>query len=251
MTNLIDINSEEYSLLNRYIGQGKLDADLVFFGNEPGTSGCGVKDTLKHLREDDRYEVGKGFMLKESYAYPTTSDFARFMARLCLGIKYKDDRWFSSLSNLGKVTLNEHITSPLSIKPHALVNLRPLPRPTQDTWEYSNIDKKDYIKKWNFTLKRHYSDSDKDERLEILKTFFYSRTGLVIGIGEKENKKRFFENIYPDIKFHTAELEHHKIYFSIANKIILSDYFNNRNGIKIVGLKDLYEFILSRNLCER
>ena len=248
MMSLIDISNEEYSLLNRYIGQGKPNTPIIFFGNEPGTSHVGVKDTIEHLKHDDRYDVSTGFMLKESYAHPTTSDFARFIARLCIGLKYEDDRWFYSLTNLGKITLNEHISSPLSLKDYSLVNLRPLPRPTQDTWDYSNIDKKDYLRKWNFTLKRHYSDSHKEERISVLKTFFDKRTGLVIGIGEKENKRKFFEYLYPEIEFFKADLDNHSIYFSISSNIILSDYFNNRNGIKTIGLKDLYDFMISRKL---
>lgn len=246
--NLIDINNEEYSLLNKYIGQGNLNKCLVFFGNEPGVSGAGVKQTLKFLTEMEKEPIGDGFMLKEPYSYPTTSDFARFISRLCLGLQYKDDRWFSNLSALGKVTLNEHILAPNNKKHHSLINLRPLPRPTEDTWEYSNIDKKDYLRKWNFTLKGHYIDKEKEDRIDILKYFFDNRLGLVIGVGDKKNKKMFFEKIYPNIKFHTAELNNHCIYFNLEHKIILSNYFNNRNGIKLVGLKDLYEFIISRNL---
>jgi hypothetical protein len=36
------------------------------------------------------------------------------------------------------------------------------------------------------------------------------------------------------------------IYFNSDLRIILSNYFNSRNGIKMIGLKDLYKFIISR-----
>ena len=248
MKKSIDISKEQYSLLNRYIGQGDLDSPVTFFGNEPGTSGPDISETLKFIENNPRIEVGSGFMLKEAYAHPTTSDFARFISRLCLGIRYKDDRWFDNLSSLGKVTLAEHIMAPACIKHHSLVNLRPLPRPSENSWDYSNINKKDYLRKWNFTLKGHYSDPEKEERISILKEFFDARTGVVIGVGDRHNKKEFFELLYPEIIFHKAELDNHNVYFSIEHKIILSNYFNNRNGIKLSGLKDLYYFITSRNL---
>jgi hypothetical protein len=246
--NLIDISDKEYKLFNRYIGQGKVTSPLVFFGNEPGMSGLGYDETVNFLKYQPAYKLGGGFMLKESYSKPTTSEFARFSTRLCLGLKYNDERWFHNLSNLGKITLNECICTSQLDKDHSLINLRPLPRPTEDTWIYSGIDKKEYYRLWNFGLKRHYSDPEKELRLGILKTFFEKRTGLVIGVGDKRNKKIFLESLDLGYDFHEADLDHHTIFFDIKNKIILSDYFNNRNGIKIIGLQDLYRFISSRRL---
>jgi hypothetical protein len=248
MKNSIDISKEEYLLLHRYIGQGKLNASLVFFGIEPGTSGAGWEETLQFLKEEPHHTIGKGFLLKESYSNPTASDFVTFMMRLYLGLKNKDTRWFEDLPTLAKVEINKYGNIPVQEKDICLVNLRPLPRPSQDTWVYPDIDVKGYNRLWNFMLKRHYSDPNKEMRLEVLKKFFDERTGLVIGIGEKDNKRRFFETLYPDIIFYQADLDTHNIYFSIKHKIILSNYFNNRNGIKIIGLKDLYNFIVTRKL---
>jgi len=244
----IAISKKEYSLLNKYIGQGRINASLVFFGNEPGTAALSIPDTLKFLEKIEKVPVDKGFLIETSYAKPTTSDFVRFISRLTLSLKHNDERFVGDLTKQGEVFINEHICIPNQEKDICLINLRPLPRPTQDTWVYSNINDKDYLRKWNFMLKGHYSDNDKEERLKILETFFLNRTGLVIGVGEKENKKKFFEKIYPSIEFHKAHLDHHSIYFNIPQKIILSDYFNNRNGIKVIGLLDLYRFITSRKI---
>jgi hypothetical protein len=101
---------------------------------------------------------------------------------------------------------------------------------------------------WNFHLKRHYSDPEQQLRLEAFNTFFKSRTGLVIGIGEKENKRKFFEKIYPKIKFIKGDLPSHTIYYDTKHKIVLSNYFNSRNGIKMKGLRELYYFLISKNL---
>jgi len=242
----IAINKEDYNLLNQYIGQGKLNASLVFFGIEPGMAGTGWTDTLKFLKEEPHYEIGSGFLLKESYSKPTSSDFVIFTTMLYLALKNKDDKWVKDLDTLEKVEINKYINMSVQEKDVCLVNLRPLPRPTQDTWVYPDIDVKGYNRLWNFMLKGHHSDSSKEVRLSVFKQFFDERTGLVIGIGEKENKKKFFETIYPDIIFHKSILDNHTIYFDPIRKIILSDYFNNRNGIKVAGLNDLYKFITSR-----
>ena len=242
----IAINKEDYNLLNQYIGQGKLNASLVFFGIEPGMAGTGWEDTLKFLREEPHTKIGSGFLLNESYSKPTSSDFVIFTTRLYLALQNKDDKWVEDLNTLDKIEINKYINMDVQEKDVCLVNLRPLPRPTQDTWVYPDIDVKGYNRLWNFMLKKHHSDSSKELRLSVFKNFFDTRTGLVIGIGEKENKKKFFETIYPNIIFHKSRLDNHTIYFSPDHKIILSDYFNNRNGIKVAGLKDLYNFITSR-----
>jgi len=248
MKNLIDISKEEYLLLNRYIGQGKLNASLVFFGNEPGISGLGIPDTLNFLKKEEHTPINSGFLLKESYSKPTSSEFVNFMTKLYLALKDKDITWFDDLTLEKKSIFDEHNKKSLSEKDICLVNLRPLPRATQDTWVYSNIKEKGYHRLWNFHLKGHYSDPEREIRLETFKEFFRTRTGLVIGIGDKENKKKFFEKIYPGIQFIKSDLSTHSIYFDTKHRIILSNYFNSRNGIKMSGLRELYEFLISRHL---
>jgi len=75
---------------------------------------------------------------------------------------------------------------------------------------------------------------------------FQRKKGVVIGVGEKENKKAFFQKMFPDEEFFKTDLDTHTIYFNPTHKIVLSNYFNNRNGIKLECLKDLYKFLNSR-----
>lgn len=260
--NSIDISkdSKEYQILNTYLGQGRPDASLVFFGNEPGTAALGVEDTIKYLEKAERInifgrkleEVEKsdnlGYFIETSYSKPTTSEFVRFISRLTLAIKHKDPRFLGELTSKGTVAINEHICKPNSEKDICLVNLRPLPRPTQDTWEYPNINRKEYNKSFNYTLKRHRSDYIDCFRVDSLHKFFRKTNAVIIGVGEKNNKRAFFEKQYPFPEFHTAELDTIKVFFNIEHKIVLADYFNSRNGIKLQGLQELYNFLLSRKL---
>jgi len=248
MKNLIDISKEEYSLLNRYIGQGKINASLIFFGNEPGTSEGDIIHTIKSLQEDEHTDLGSGFLLNEGYSKPTRSEFVNFMSKLYLACKDKDINWLYDLSPEYNKKLINHNNLPLSEKDMCLLNLRPIPRATEDTWEYSGIDVKGYHRLWNFHLKGHYSDPEQQLRLKTFEVVFKKRTGLVIGIGDKANKRKFFEKIYPDIQFIKSDLPTHTIYFDTKYKIVLSDYFNSRNGIKMSGLRELYEFLESRHL---
>lgn len=256
----ISKDSKEYQILNTYLGQGRPDASLVFFGNEPGTTGLGVEDTIKYLEKAERInifgrkieEVEKsdnlGYLIETSYSKPTTSEFARFISRLTLAIEHKDSRFLGELSTQGSVAINEHVCRPNSEKDICLVNLRPLPRPTQDTWDYPNINKKEYNKSFNYTLKRHCSDYIDCFRVDALLKFFMATNAVIIGVGEKDNKRAFFEKQYPFPKFYNINLDTHSIYYAPDHKIILSDYFNSRNGIKLQGLQELYNFLISRKL---
>ena len=90
--NLIDISKEEYLLLNRYIGQGSPSASLIIFGNEPGTSGLSIPETLIYLKDKewgfDKNNYGhNSFTINESYSFPVGSEFARFSDRLALAIE--------------------------------------------------------------------------------------------------------------------------------------------------------------------
>ena len=51
MKNLIDLSDKAHFKFTAYVGQGKINASLVFFGNEPGISGLGIEDTIEHLEK--------------------------------------------------------------------------------------------------------------------------------------------------------------------------------------------------------
>lgn len=256
MTNSIAISKEDRLLLYRYLGQGYHDKKIIVLGNEPGLSGVNdLPDMIQKIRNGrvtKGYEIGKlvPFQLSESFTHPTNSEFARFGSRLELAITYKDDRFLGELSQQGKVAINNHIFKPISEKNSSLLNLRPLPRPTQDTWIYSNINRKEYNKEWNFGLKRHSMTPEGKERIEGIKRFIMNKNpdSILLGVGEKENKKHFIKKLFPLEDPILINLDSHSIYYYPNKKIVLSDYFNSRNGIKLQGLRELYNFLLGRKL---
>ena len=255
MMNSIAISKEDRLLLYRYLGQGTCDKKIIILGNEPGLAGVNdLPDMILKIRNGSvtkGYEIGKHvpFQLSESFSHPTTSEFARFGSRLELAVTYNDPRFIGELSEQGKIAINNHIFKPISEKNSSLLNLRPLPRPTQDTWIYSNINRKEYNKEWNFGLKRHNMTPEGMERVEGIVRFIQNVTdGIILGVGEKENKKLFFKKFFPNDEFWKINLDSHSIYYNSKRKIILSDYFNSRNGIKLQGLKELYDFLISRKL---
>jgi hypothetical protein len=264
MKNSIAISDEEKTLLYNYLGQGTDDKKLIIFGNEPGLAGVeDLSEMINSIRKIEKVywktspwnsDAESPFLLRESFAHPTTSEFARFVSRLELAVMHRDSRFLGELSAQGQIAINEHIFKSISEKHSSLINLRPLPRPTQDTWIYSNIDKKEYNKEWNFGLKRHYITPEGAKRAQAIKRFIdspnrYRNEGILLGVGEKEHKKIFLESLFKEYDpFIRISLDSHFIYFHSFLNIVLCDYFNSRNGIKLRGLHELYNFLLNRKL---
>src|SRR6056297_1232296 len=138
MKKSIAISKEDKILLYNYLGQGYYDKKIIVLGNEPGLAGVDdLSDMIQKIRNGQvtkGYQLSKQvpFQLSESFAHPTTSEFARFSTRLELAIIYKDPRFLGELSPQGKIMINNYIYRPISEKISSLLNLRPLPRPTQD-----------------------------------------------------------------------------------------------------------------------
>jgi hypothetical protein len=243
------LTTEKQKFLSSCIGSGPLDkASYVLFGNELGTaSGKTPERTIEKFENDWKenvLKIGDGFSSLHIDTPPVNSTFLQFFSRLVLALKYNDERFLGELSFKGKTFLYNFIVNELYRYDTAVINLRPYPQSTERTWEYTNINEKEYYKSYNFSLRRSSSDSLRDCRFEILKNAFeLAKNSLILGSGDKHNKKAFLEKIYPKIKLETVKLETIEIYFSEYPKIILSNYYDNRNGIKIKGLQEIYKFI--------
>jgi hypothetical protein len=250
------LTNEQLLLLSKCIGSGPIDtAQIIILGNELGTaSGKDLENTIKKFEEDwtsgPILQLDEGFSTLNIKKLPINSTFLQFVSKISLALQYKDEEFFDKQLNLRHTAkIFNYITNELYRTNTSIINLYPLPRSSESSWEYDNIDKKEYYRLYNFMNKNQITNEYKNIRINAIKyALNLSKNSLLLGSGNKENKKAFFELIYPDIKFKTIILENIKIYFSENPKIILSNYFDNRRGIGLNGLKLIYKFIIEENL---
>jgi hypothetical protein len=248
---------EQIKFLHKFIGYGPIDkAKIVMFGNEFG-SGAGkgnteltIKKFIEEAETKEIFKIDKGFTILDRNSPPVSSTFLQFISRLMLALKFKDERFFDSLTQEGLVYVNNYIMNFLYRENSAIINLRPLPQPTENHWDYENINENNYRSLYNFRIRYHGHNKFREFRMKILKEAFdIAKNALILGSGDKHNKKAFFEEIYPNIKFQLVTLSSPiDIYFSKEPKIIISNYYDNRSGVGLNGLKEIYRFIIKNNL---
>jgi len=251
------LNNEQSIFLHKFIGYGPLNkAQIVIFGNEFG-AGAGLGNTeltIKRFIEEHKTKqilsINEGFTIIDRNSPPVTSTFLQFISRLLLALKYKDERFLDTLTNEGWTYLNNYIMNSLYRDNSAVINMKPFPQPTENHWCYENVNESNYMNMYNFKVKYHAPNKFRDFRLKVLKEAFdMAHDALILGAGDKFNKKSFFETMYPSIKFSQIILNDIvEIYFSKSPKIILSNYYDNRSGIKLLGLREIYRFIIKNNL---
>jgi len=250
------LTDQQLDVLFRCVGGGPIDrASLVFFGNELGTAETGNTETsvLKFVHDwttGPKIRVGEGFVTLGTGAMPVSSVFLRLASRMALAIKHKDDRFLGTLSGEGKAFLNAYIAEELYRTGTACVDLRPLPQSTEECWEYGNVDRKAYQKMFNFRLKKQAGGKWRDLRVSALKAAFEAARGaLVLGCGERHNKRAFFETTFPGTKFEDVRLgDGTEMHVSRSPRIVLSNFYSHRNGVKLSGLRSIYQYLSEERL---
>ena len=247
------LTDDQILMLHKHIGYGPIDtARILVFGNESGTAGeptleLSIKNLIEKYKTRKLLNIGEGFSITEIDTPPVNSTFIQFIGRLCLAVRYQDTRFFGMLTPQGRNLLNNYIMNSVCREHSALINLRPFPRPTERIWPYENMLKKDYNNNYNFKRRHNQQNELTKMRIQILKDAFELNTkSIIIGSGDKENKRAFFQTIYPEIEFKEVIYDELITYITLKpKKIILTDYFDNRSGIKIAGLLKIYKLITS------
>lgn len=253
------LTNEQALWLYKCVATGPIDkAKIIIFGNEWGT-GAGEGNTERAInRFINEFKTRKTLKIDTDYfsileidSPPVNSTFLQFISRLALALKHKDDRFFDELTVEGWSFLNNYIMNSLYREDTAIINMKPLPQTTERVWDYQNINENEYSNMFNFKTKNNFYKYDNYRKFRIkgLKAAFdIAKDALILGSGDKHNKKAFFETIY-NIKFEQFILNDKvEIYFSKNPKIIISNYYDNRNGIRLLGLKEIYNFILNNSL---
>jgi hypothetical protein len=287
-------------------------ANLVFLGNEEGLGGYPIQAVIARTRvygNDEntwingnwkegywdetgyqgyqllgqvtnqiREEMGLPVFEKKKDRYFPIIDF---QARILLSFEEPDYDWFQKKTWYQKHDPGQHAklestiqnlyTDGFQIKA-ALVDWRPLPRPTEDVWPYTGIDKNLYLNafalkdpfvqkvKQVFDGRLHSEDLDLYskmlfDRTKLMKTVFSTFPfPLLIAAGDLGAKKKLIEFIFADhpISFKRFHLPSGK-YYEIAEvdlghkklSIILTTFFNHRdNCLQLTGLRDLTEHVI-------
>ena len=222
------LTTKEQEILIKHIGGGPIKtASILVFGNELGTA---------------QGHTAQTFINEELTTIPLNSSFLQFISRMALACRFNDDTYYDKLNVYQNTLLYHYMQYELYKTDTAIINLRPLPRGTGKTWPYENINEKEYYKQYNYNQSRSSCDT---LRTSILKEAFNEVTGLILGAGDKHNKKAFFEYIYPTIKFENIKLESGlQIFVCYQPKIILSNYYSSFRGIGLSGLKEIYHFAI-------
>ena len=108
------LTEEELLLFHKCIGTGNIStADVIIFGNEFGSAGgmgggtqaC-VSKFMSEFKTKKLFQIGEGFTQLDIDSPPVSSTFLQFISRLVLALKYKDERFFGTLTSEGKIFLN-------------------------------------------------------------------------------------------------------------------------------------------------
>ncbi len=268
--------------LIRFCGYGNFEsANVLFLGNEEGLGGGEIRRELKR-RIVDFWEKGKaidglhmenGYYLDQAGDEDTTSPFLEFCSRLMLKLNYvysdnlfltrgEDPEVYEKIRDYKIHQLYHENEQDFNYR-SVLIDYRPLPR-ANESLQYSiyhEINEKfnweHYYSAFKFS-KNHIDDYHcnlRNDRSKILYNVFNreSETKVIIGIGDRHTKKRFFEEYFeilnPFVGRKLGKGKEEVYYGRIQiNKnvipVFLSNFFQSGHGIGLKGLSVLHDMII-------
>ncbi len=260
----ISLNTKTLELLLSHTGYGignlyPQKVEIVFIGNESGTAGKSTEEYIDRLLYPDKFKeepVGASPQKK--------SPMLQFMNRIRLYSNEPDQKWLLPKSSLQKEDyeriLNESCldSSFQSSTNIHLLDIRPLPRPTESSaLNYMDLNSKLYLKAFNSfkpDLNNPYNDwMIKRKDYLIQKIVRFTNLKYIIAAGHIGMKMSFLKELFPEIIFDEHIGKSGKPFFTANiylnnNKVVVCvcNFLSHQNGIGFNGLKDLTELIFQK-----
>ena len=248
----IDLSIDCQSLLVNHKGYGAENSSEIktlIIGNESGIGDAlNVEEYIKHLRGEEciKKPIVKDLAIR--------SPFIQFISRITRALEGKNGKWFAPKNSCD--VWDEIVQGPFFSESAYLVDIRPLPRPNESGWHYSNIDRKNYEKGFRtFQSKDPIIQNLIDGRLTSLRNQIseFRHLKYIIAPGDANMKVRFLQSLFPEIAFEPIMVSTSKktmtYYRAVLKKqedstiIFVTPFFDSKNGIGYEGLESLYNLI--------
>ena len=241
---------------HRGYGIGTKSAEKVkqlIIGNESGIGNANSIDEFLQDHLGDSEEIIEEMQPQKRINSP----FLHFISRITRALENKQGNWFAPKDQCD--VYDQIVYESFYSESTHLVDIRPLPRPNESVWPYEAIDEKLYLQGFR-------KMSSKDEAIQNLITkkiealreqiSFYKNLEVIIAPGAAPMKRIFLESLFPGIQFetHLVKTSIRDLTYFTANhhingqnvKILVTAFFDSKNGIGYEGLRQLYELISNK-----
>ena len=222
--------------------------EILFIGNESGTAGRSVQDYIERLTYPEKYKSEANIDSEKESSPQRRSPMLQYMNRLRLYSIDLNPQWLKPKSemesDLYDRVINESWCAGNTVH---LLDIRPLPRPTEDKWPYVNIDQKLYLRAFNrFDSEgsNPYTDWVRIRKTHLQKKIeTFTTIKCIIGAGNPNMKMKFLKELFPQVQFDSIIGQSGNKFLVGTHdkgfKIIVCKFLNHQNGIGYSGLNDL------------
>jgi hypothetical protein len=246
----MNISSKQLKTLmnHRGYGVGEEDSNKVktlIIGNESGIGNASnVEEFIKHL--EGREFIKKGNSEKGSIHSP----FLQFIARIVRALEGKSGKCFAPKDQCD--VWEEIVNNEFYSESAQLVDIRPLPRPTESVWPYENIHERNYLNGFkNLKSKDEFVQKLINQKVQSIQEQIHSYKNLkhIIAPGAATMKKKFLELVFPGMKFTAIEVRTSRktMTYYVGNtakiKVVVCPFFDSKNGIGYEGLERVFELL--------
>lgn len=265
-SNTVTLTKDEINSLRSFIGYGNFrKAKIIFLANEGGLGKKTLRENISLITRDYKRDLNsrlnqntwkdgywKVNKCSEEVANNTPkTPFLKLCARILLALENSNttiESWFKK-ENDDKATtekVNQYLDGNSLYSNRegissALIDWRPLPRKNESCdLPYTNIDQQQYLDAFSF---KDQSSSNEykawvEQRCNIIKQIVKKfQPPLILSAGAKQDKRKLFKHIWPEIQFDKISLSTNKgqkeIYVSKSKlcggtHVILCDFLDYR-----------------------